>query len=127
MSHTAEPETTWGLGPHWRCRRALQRTPPTARYLSPRDQPRPSLDRAGQYLASCRVAAWRADLPLPLPQKVDHGLLVPETGVDLSTCYQHVSLLQILDECAMTGPRRTAQSERLVPHSLEALFVPCLD
>jgi len=44
-----------------------------------------------------------ADLVLPLPQKVDHGLLVPETGVDVPTCHERVSLLRILDECGMTG------------------------
>src|SRR5260370_16301041 len=31
------------------------------------------------------------DLALPFPQKVDHGLLVPEAGVDLPACHEHFS------------------------------------
>src|SRR5258707_5535907 len=31
------------------------------------------------------------DLALPFPQKVDHGLFVPEAGVDLPACHEHFS------------------------------------
>src|SRR5260370_23536345 len=42
------------------------------------------------------------DLALPLPQKVDHRLLVPEPGVDLPACHEH-----FLPSCWFKGKYRT--------------------
>ncbi|MES0193097.1 hypothetical protein [Mesorhizobium sp. C264A] len=61
----------------------------------------PSSDRTGHDLElEIGNADLRADLAFPFLQQVEHGLLVPELGVDLPSGAEHFCLLQFC------GPNR---------------------